>query len=96
MPHLQHYNTPLDQDIVQMLYHIKLSAVAEALVHAQPFPNSAHLNFMSRVNKANYAYRRTIEFLSSGRIHLKNNVRVIHIKYTTHADSSAGTRLQSK
>lgn len=49
---------------------------------------------MSRVNKVNYAYRRTIEFLSSGRIHLKNNVRVIHIKYTTHADSSVGTRLR--
>ena len=50
---------------------------------------------MSRVNKVNYAYRRTIEFLSSGRIHLKSNVRVVHIKYTTHTDSSAGTRLYS-
>ena len=96
MLHLQHYNIPLEQNIVQMLEYIKLSVVVEAVVHAQSFPNSAHHNFMSRVKKANYVYRRTIDFLSSGRIHLKNNVRVLHIKYTTHGDSSAGTRLQSK
>ncbi|XP_065912136.1 small ribosomal subunit protein mS25-like [Dysidea avara] len=46
----------------------------------------------AQARNVSYAYRRTMEFLSSGKIHLRRNVMAIHIKYTTHIDSSAGTR----
>lgn len=48
----------------------------------------------ARARNVSYAYRRTVEFLSSGKIYLKRNVMAIHIKYTTHTDTSAGTRYE--
>ncbi len=45
-----------------------------------------------KMSRGSYAYRRTLEFLSRGRLHLKNSVKVVTLKYSPVSKSSAGLR----
>ena len=42
--------------------------------------------------RGSFAYRRTLEFLSRGKLHLKNSVKVVTLRYNPVARSSAGLR----
>ena len=44
------------------------------------------------MSRAKYAFRRSLEFLSSGNLHLKDSVKAISFSYDTRCDSSSGVR----
>ena len=39
-----------------------------------------------------YAFVKRLEFLSSGRIHLRDSVKVVTLFYNTHGSNSSGVR----